>query len=172
MPTSSVLWPRNGAPVTLWVCRTLPGWLPLVFSSRCPRAALFNAVGFPSGLQVPVPFKALGMCLRSTPRGDQSGPVLALSCLSLWGPLGLALGFNRTRVRCLDVDLFNGKLELGTIKVDKNARSPRIPCFVQVFSSVIGRLQACSTLCGMRRWRSTPSPGFKSCSSLFEGVWR
>jgi len=40
-----------------------------VFPLRCPEAALFSALDFPSGLQVPVPFKAFGSRSHNTSHG-------------------------------------------------------------------------------------------------------
>jgi hypothetical protein len=42
-------------------------------------------------------------------------------------PCHLPFGFYHAQVWCLDVTLFSGKLELGTIKVDRFARSPHSP---------------------------------------------
>jgi hypothetical protein len=43
-------------------------------------------------------------------------PVLVLGCRTLWGPLGVALGFYRAQVRCLNVALFGSNDKLEAIK--------------------------------------------------------
>jgi hypothetical protein len=45
-----------------------------IFSSRCPRAALFKTKGLHWGLQVPVCFKTFGSRSYNASLGGQSGP--------------------------------------------------------------------------------------------------
>jgi hypothetical protein len=62
-----------------------------IFPSRLSAAALFKTVSTPSGLQVPVPFKTFGSCLRSTSCGDHSGACLCLVACPRGGRLALRL---------------------------------------------------------------------------------
>jgi hypothetical protein len=86
-------------------------------------------------------------------------PVLA-------GPLGLALGFYRARVRRLDVAHFNCKDELRATKHGGSALRPYSPCFARVLSNVVGRLQACGTLCDIVSLRLHSFAGLKSRSRM------
>jgi hypothetical protein len=94
------------------------------------------------------------------------GPVLVLGCLSSRGPLGLALGFYRARVRRLDVAHFNCKDELRATKHGGSALRPYSPCFARVLSNVVGRLQACGTLCDIVSLRLHSFAGLKSRSRM------
>ncbi len=73
-------------------------------------------------------------------------PAFVLGCLSLQGPLGLLLGFYHAWVWCLDITLFDSKFELGATKYGRSILPPCSPCFIWVFGSTVGWLQAYGTL--------------------------
>ena len=62
-----------------------------IFPSRSSVAALFKTVSMPSGLQVPMPFKTFGLCLRSTSCGNHSGACLCSVACPRGGRLALCL---------------------------------------------------------------------------------
>ncbi|KAF8501093.1 hypothetical protein F5888DRAFT_1334090 [Russula emetica] len=132
MPATLVLWPRNGV--------GLPN-RPKMAPPQCTRFSPQDGqltLRLASACALQVIWVALVRHLSWQP----IRPALVLGCLSSRGPLGLALGFYRARVRRLDVAHFCNQAW--------QERSPAtFPCFARVLSNVVRRLRACGTLCGI-----------------------
>src|SRR5229473_1649758 len=82
--------------------------------------------------------------------------MLAFSCLSLWRPLGLALGFYRMWVRRLDLTHFNCKGKLGATKHGRSTLLPHTPASSESSATCCATLRRSGlrvTFEGVRWWR-------------------
>jgi hypothetical protein len=136
---------------SLWVFQTLTGWFPLSapgFCVKMPRSGVLQGGRLTLRLASACALKGTRVVLAWDASSFPVGPTLVLGCLTLWGPLGLALGFYRARVRHLDVDFLNSESELGTTMHSRSALPPCSPCFIQVLGNAVRRLQTCGALRG------------------------
>src|SRR5260370_8326672 len=85
------------------------------------------------------------------------------SCLSLWGPLGLVLGFYSVQVWHLDVAHSDSKFK--PTKHGWGTPPPHLTCFIWVFGDAIRWLQACGMLCDIAPL-GLHAIGFESCSRI------
>ena len=154
---------------SLWVCRSSHEGSPSlcgVFPSRFPRAALFKTANSPSGLQVPVPFKAFGLGLCRIFCGDQSGPRShSVACLC-GGHLALRRASTMCAFGASTSPFSTAKAswgQSGMAGAFSRHAPPASSGSPAVLSGGFKRVGRCAASCCSG---STPLPGFKSRSRV------